>query len=181
MNEQPNNTMSPDEQELAKVLEDINQQVDQQVAQVEDNKEIKEVKTVNNVETNSNVPEAQLEPIPQPLSSEPSTQTISENDVPFLNEALPPNEIQAEKSTSPDSLKQLKNSALRDLRPLVDKIGLRGEEKFEVLLLLIRSTDAQELVESAYQAAREIKDEQNRAKALLDIVKEADYFLNKKQ
>lgn len=74
------------------------------------------------------------------------------------------------------SLDAIKKDALDNLRPLVDKLNLPADEKFDTLLLLIRSTDDQSLVTPAYDAARNISDETKRAQALLDIIKEIDYF-----
>jgi hypothetical protein len=82
------------------------------------------------------------------------------------------------KPAAPDTLGTIKRNVLDDLRPLVDKLNLPAEEKFDTLLLLIRSTDDRSLVEQAYRAARDIRDDTRRAQALLDIVKEIDYFEN---
>lgn len=77
-------------------------------------------------------------------------------------------------------LEKIKSSALDELRPLVGKLSLSNEEKFDTLLLIIRSTDDQGLLEEAYEAAKGITDETKRAQALLDIIKEVDYFSNHK-
>ncbi|MDR0957313.1 MAG: hypothetical protein LBM09_01905 [Candidatus Nomurabacteria bacterium] len=73
----------------------------------------------------------------------------------------------------------MKQDALRELRPLVDKLDLPADEKFDTLLLLIRSTDDSSLIAEAHNAARQIQDEARRARALLDIIKEIDYFGHK--
>lgn len=73
-------------------------------------------------------------------------------------------------------LDDLKKSALEELRPLVGKLNLPPEEKFDTLLLIIRSTDDQSLLEPAHEAAKAITDENKRAQALLDVIKEIDYF-----
>lgn len=77
-------------------------------------------------------------------------------------------------------LEELKNSALEELRPLVGKLKLPPEEKFDTLLLVIRSTDDQSLLEQAHAAAKEITDDTRRAQALLDVIKEIDYFSSKR-
>lgn len=74
------------------------------------------------------------------------------------------------------SLDNIKRSALEELRPLVDKLNLPPEEKFDTLLLIIRSTDDQSLLQGAHEAAKSIQDEGKRAQALLDVIKEIDYF-----
>ena len=73
-------------------------------------------------------------------------------------------------------LSNIKQDALNELRPLVDKLDLPPEEKFDTLLLLIRSTDDSSLVPAAHAAAKQIADEARRAQALLDIIKEIDFF-----
>lgn len=79
---------------------------------------------------------------------------------------------------SDPALESIKKDALSQLRPLVDKLDLPADEKFDTLLLIIRSTDDKSLVQSAYDAAKNIADESKRAEALLDVVKEIDYFSN---
>lgn len=76
------------------------------------------------------------------------------------------------------NLEAIKHDALNELRPLVDKLNLSAEEKFDTYLLLIRSTDDTTLVSPAFEAARSIPDETEKAQALFDIVKEIDYLSN---
>lgn len=76
-------------------------------------------------------------------------------------------------------LDDIKKSALEELRPLVNKLNLSPEEKFDTILLIIRSTDDRSLVEAAYESAKAITDETKRAQALLDVIKEIDYFATK--
>ena len=75
-------------------------------------------------------------------------------------------------------LDNIKRDALSELRPLVDKLDLAPQEKFDTLLLIIRSTDDKSLVSAAHEAAKGIEDEGRRAAALLDVIKEIDYFSN---
>lgn len=81
-------------------------------------------------------------------------------------------------ASSPE-LESLKKETLTELRPLVGKLDLAPEEKFDTLLLIIRSTDDQTLLAPAHDAAKSITDEARRAAALLDIIKEIDYFSTK--
>jgi hypothetical protein len=84
-------------------------------------------------------------------------------------------------AAAPDSdLDKIKSSALDDLKPLVGKLNLSPEEKFDTLLLIIRSTDDQSLLAEAHAAAKGITDDTKRAEALLDVIKEVDYFNSKK-
>lgn len=75
----------------------------------------------------------------------------------------------------------IKLEALQELRPLVDKLDVSPEEKFDTYLLLLRSTDDKTLVAPAHEAAKNIVDEARRAQALLDIIKEIDFLSQPKQ
>ena len=107
-------------------------------------------------------------------------ESVEEPEVPTEQpvENLIPTDIQPTVFPSID-LDMIKNHALEDLRPLVEKLTVSNEEKFDIYLLLLRSSDDNTLVEPAYNAARSIEDETKRANALLDIIKEVDYFKSK--
>lgn len=81
-------------------------------------------------------------------------------------------------TTDASDLDTVKNNAIRELRPLVGKLNISAEEKFDTYLLLIRSTDDRTLIPPAHEAAKEITDESRRAQALLDIIKEIDFLSN---
>ncbi|MGH7218627.1 MAG: hypothetical protein ACREGE_04260 [Candidatus Microsaccharimonas sp.] len=78
-------------------------------------------------------------------------------------------------------LDSIKLSALKDLRPLMDKVDLPAEEKFDTYLMLIRSTDDSSLIGPAHAAAQGIADEKKKAEALLEVIKEIDYLSRKDQ
>jgi hypothetical protein len=78
-----------------------------------------------------------------------------------------------------NDLEEIKKDALSELRPLIDKLDVSPEEKFDTLLLIIRSTDDQSLLAATHEAAKAIADDSRRAQALLDIIKEIDFFSNK--
>ena len=79
-----------------------------------------------------------------------------------------------------DNLDTVKQEALQELRPLVDKLNVSPEEKFDTYLLLLRSTDDKALIEPAHESAKNIVDEARRAQALLDIIKEIDFLTQSK-
>jgi len=79
-----------------------------------------------------------------------------------------------------DNLDTVKQEALQELRPLVDKLNVSPEEKFDTYLLLLRSTDDKALIEPAHESAKNIVDEARRAQALLDIIKEIDFLTQNK-
>ena len=79
-------------------------------------------------------------------------------------------------SESGDGLDAIKGQALTELRPLVDRLNISPEDKFDILLLMIRSTDDKTLIPEAHEIAKNITDESRKAQALLDIIKEIDFF-----
>lgn len=78
-----------------------------------------------------------------------------------------------------EDLDDIKLNALKELRPLMDKVELPAEEKFDTYLMLIRSTDDKSLIGPAHTAAQGISDEKRKAEALLEIIKEIDYLSRK--
>lgn len=109
-----------------------------------------------------------------PLSSDNSTDfdaTTSDSAVTTVSDNNP-----TEPVVVSGPLADIKNDALNELRPLVDKLNVSSEEKFDTYLLLIRSTDDESLIAPAHEAAKAIEDEARRAEALLDIIKEIDYL-----
>ncbi len=109
-------------------------------------------------------------PLLQPLGDTPSPAPTAD-----------PISVPAGHVTQSDSpLDSIKQSALLELRPLVDKLNVGPEEKFDTYLLLIRSTDDAALIAPAHEAAKAITDETRRAQALLDIIKEIDFLSQQK-
>lgn len=100
-----------------------------------------------------------------PVSDEPTTSAE-----PSVTPSVPPS------SAANGDLETIKQDAIVALRPLVDKLQLAPEEKFDTYLLLLRSTDDKTLIAPANEAAKGITDETRRAQALLDIIKEIDYL-----
>ena len=78
-------------------------------------------------------------------------------------------------------LGDIRLQVISELRPLVNRLDfLAPADKFDTLLLLIRTIDDSSLIPMAHQAAMAIPDEVKRAQALLDILKEIDFFTQKK-
>ncbi|HJP81239.1 MAG TPA: hypothetical protein VJ841_02510 [Candidatus Saccharimonadales bacterium] len=143
-----------DDQELAKVLAGINQQANAAAA--------------TPVATDTPAPEAPAEPeVSAPAAPEPAITTPAPTPMPA--------------PAVPGDLEAIKQDALSELRPLVDKLDVSPEEKFDTYLLLLRSTDDQALIAPAHDAAKNITDEARRAQALLDVIKEIDYLSGPKQ
>ena len=85
-----------------------------------------------------------------------------------------PNEV----ADKPVDLIDLKSKALDELYPIIHKLDLSAEENFKTLMMMIQATDNHELISQAYEAAEKIEDEATKARALLDIVNEINYFTN---
>jgi len=151
-----------DDQELAKVLAGVNQQADEAAAT-----------PVTQTTTTPDPTEEQTEaaePV-EPLGTEP----ISPAPATMPDPIQMPAPVTSTPVVSGD-LDSIKKDALSELRPLVDKLNVSPEEKFDTYLLLLRSTDDKALIAPAHEAARNITDEARRAQALLDIIKEIDYL-----
>lgn len=159
MDIQPQTTQPiSDDQELAKVLAGVNQQADAAAKMDE-----QLASTVAPAEETVPAPAARPEldmtatmPAPTPITT-PSLPTL-------------------ETPKAEENLGDVKKDAIEELRPLVDKLTLPAEEKFDLYLLLIRSTDDSSLIAPAHEAAKSIADDTRRAEALLDIIKEIDYL-----
>lgn len=136
------------------------------VSNISDDQELaKALAGVNGFGDADTQPVAEVTPVEEPKSSQginPMPSPLPLNPVPQR-----------------DELEQIKMEAVNELRPLVDKLILPPEEKFDVYLLLIRCTDDRTLVAPAHETARMIEDETRRAAALLDIIKEIDYLSTK--
>ena len=186
-----------DDQELAKVLETMNQQAtssapviptddnlqqptdgaapqdDQSTVDSQAPTDTPELSSVSDAGVPA-VPGVEIPPAPVEV---PPTPDITPGDptLDTTNATLAPVSTLDAPSASPE-LESIKKDALEELRPLVDKLNLPADEKFDTLLLIIRSTDDKSLVTAAHEAARAIEDETKRAQALLDVIKEIDYF-----
>jgi hypothetical protein len=161
-----------DDQELAKVLAGVSQTADEPLQF--------DTPPVLTPPT----PPAADPVVPAPVTSETPAPSESASTLPSPTIAPPIGYNPPESSVSssaPTDLNGIKKDALNDLRPLVDKLDIAPEEKFDTYLLLIRSTDDKTLIAPAYAAAQAITDEARKAQALLDVIKEIDYLSNPPQ
>ena len=110
---------------------------------------------------------------PMPSVEEPVAPIVPEPVMPDLSAPAP---LSSPVSSGSSDLDSIKLEALGELRPLVDKLNVSPEEKFDTYLLLLRSTDDKALIAPAHDAAKAITDEARRAQALLDIIKEIDFL-----
>lgn len=80
-----------------------------------------------------------------------------------------------------DGLLAIKQTALQQLSPLVGHLEQSPEEEFRTTMMLIQASDDKSLISKAYEAAGKIKDEKERAQALLDVINEINYFTQQQQ
>lgn len=178
MNKDDAATPIQDDAELAKVLDGINGQNDgASLPAPADGLQFEETPAAAPA---APADQTAITPPPAPASDAPYAEpTMPE--IPSV-EVVADEPVYASPTSTPVAgpLEDIKKHALEELRPLVDKLDLPADEKFDTLLLIIRSTDDQSLVSACYEAAKMIEDENRRAQALLDVIKEIDYFANQK-
>lgn len=167
MDSQANQSFS-DDQELAKVLAGVSQDTD-------NNLQFEE--TSSTASPVINPATISPDPVAADQNDEPATD-ITKSTTPEPVVPTPTVSTPAPTAAADPALDTIKQTALNELRPLVDKLDVSPEEKFDTYLLLLRSTDDKTLVAPAHDAAVAIVDEARRAQALLDIIKEIDYFSN---
>ena len=76
-----------------------------------------------------------------------------------------------------DSLLAIKKQALAKLSNLVDDLEQTAEERFQTLLMIIQETDNISVIDKAYTTALEMQNPKERARALLAIAQEVNYFV----
>ena len=152
-----------DDQELAKALAGVNDDVaSMEFGQSQDNLGLGQQMATPPVEESAANQFAA--PMPDPIATpEPAPMTPPAN------------------NSADQDLADVKQAALTELRPLIDKLDVDPEEKFNTYLLLVRSTDDKDLIAPAHEAAKAITDEAKKAQALLDIIKEIDFLSSPQQ
>lgn len=73
-----------------------------------------------------------------------------------------------------ENVKKVKEEALRDLIPLVEKLDMSAEEKFGIYQDILETLGEQSAVQPAYETAKAIADEKARGEALVYIVEKID-------
>ena len=115
-------------------------------------------------------PEPKIELSAPPLPAEPEMPTIG-------GESLTSDAgIGISVNTVPAGLnmRQIREAALRDLLPLIDKLNMTPTQKFRLYRDIFENLKDYTVLESAYHAATEIPDEKERAEALLYLVESID-------
>lgn len=136
--------------------------------------------------TDSNVPPP-IEPVEDttPVTTEEAPVVETPTDTtPAADAPIPAEEPAAGPATSTDSsndLDSIRSSALEELTPLVSELDQEPEEKYRTLMMIIQSSDNQELIKSAFDAAHSIEDKKAKAEALVNIINEINYFTGKEE
>ncbi len=117
----------------------------------------------------------------QPASTAPSTDDNNLDETSIKPSETPTTETVSESETDTSNqdsgdLTSLKQQALQELSPLLGQLDQTPEEKFRTTMMMIQAADDQTLIPTAYEAAKQIKDDKARAQALLDVVNEINYF-----
>ena len=90
--------------------------------------------------------------------------------------ATPSDDTGTTNAPTNSDLMDIKQKALEHLTPLVDHLDQTPEEKFRTTMMMIQASDDEKLIGSAFESAKEIKDDKERAQALLDVINEINYF-----
>lgn len=104
-------------------------------------------------------------PIPAPIAPEPPVMPAFAGGI-----VAPIGSAPKQASYGDPDLDRVKSSALSDLRPIIEKIDIPAEKKFEVYKEIIDSQNDKACIEPAYNAAKNISNEKERAEALLFVI-----------
>lgn len=125
-------------------------------------------------------PMAPLESMDIPEFNQPDLATSPEPSTPEIAPQPEPEPAPAPETPSiepaPHGLntKEIKKAALRDLVPLLDKLNMDASQKFKIYQDIFSDLKDYSVLEPAYNAAREISNESERAEALLYLVESID-------
>jgi|GEM_PF-972618 len=104
-------------------------------------------------------------------STSSDTQTANATSAPVSN-----NPAAIQQAPDQEHLAGLKQQALQHLEPLASHVDGTPEEMFKTTMMMIQANDNHTLLEKALEAAKNIEDDKIRAKAMLDVINEINYF-----
>lgn len=127
------------------------------------------------------IPELNV-PAPEPATMPPMPQSTPEPvaPAPTIPEPAPvvpepaPAPVQSMFNSSNLNTRQVKEAALRDLIPLLDRLNMTPSQKFNICRNIFEDLRDYTVLEQAYRAATEIANETERAEALLYLVESID-------
>ena len=125
-------------------------------------------------ELNVPAPEpAAMPPMPQP-APEPVTLAPAAPEPTLAAPEPAPAHTQPMFNSSNLNTRQVKEAALRDLIPLLDRLNMTPSQKFNICRNIFEDLRDYTVLEQAYRAATEITNETERAEALLYLVESID-------
>ena len=127
------------------------------------------------------IPELNV-PAPEPATMPPMPQSAPEPvaPAPVIPEPAPvvpepaPAPVQSMFNSPNLNTRQVKEAALRDLIPLLDRLNMTPSQKFNICRNIFEDLRDYTVLEQAYRAATEIANETERAEALLYLVESID-------
>jgi hypothetical protein len=125
------------------------------------------------VEAPAPEPVTPVTPVEMPDLAAPTPEPVPEP-APISEPAPAPEPAIESAETTSQNTGDIKKAALRDLMPLLDKVNMDANEKFNLYRDIFEELNDHSVLEPAYQAAREIADETARANALLYLVQSID-------
>ena len=135
--------------------------------------------TLNSTETIAQPPQEPA-PIPETIAPQlsPETAPITPESTTVASSApitAPESTPNATSNLSPSlNARQIKESALRDLVPLLDRINITPSQKFNICRNVFKDLRDYTVLDQAYRAASGIPDDTERAEALLFLVEAID-------
>ena len=116
---------------------------------------------------------AAMPPMPQP-APEPVTLAPAAPEPTLAAPEPAPAHTQSMFNSSNLNTRQVKEAALRDLIPLLDRLNMTPSQKFNICRNIFEDLRDYTVLEQAYRAATEIANETERAEALLYLVESID-------
>ena len=117
------------------------------------------------------IPDLGEPPALAPLEAPEAPATL---EVPELTTLAPEPTIELGGEGEDSNVRQIRESALRDLIPLLDKLKMTPSQRFGICRDIFEDLHDYKILEPAYKAAKEIEDEGERAEALLYLVESVD-------
>ena len=79
-----------------------------------------------------------------------------------------------------NNLRTIRDEAINALVPNIDRMeGVDGERKIRIYMSAARITNSSKMFRLAYEAAKNIPDTATRAEALIDIIRDSGYAIDK--
>lgn len=115
------------------------------------------------------VPEQPVQDLAAGAPAAESVEAAAESVEPAAEPAIEP-ESTLEPVAPETDVEAVKTDMMRDLFPLMDKVEMTAERKWEIYKQMIDETHDNSMIGAAYEAVKGIEDEKERAEALLYLI-----------